>query len=512
MSDVWTLDAGAGAQSLAAWGIRNTRFTFKSLDVDEATFNIPTADVFGADLFVYGQTLTFYKNGVRWFTGTVTRTPARGSPGGESHGYTVSGPWWILQRIIYQQYALMQNGAFTCLTSQFTTRVTLGQDQWGNQITSNQQIFNIAVYALQRGSNFFTFATLPSLTLHPIEEARDISCAEAIKRCLRWTPDAQAWFDYSGAFPVLYIAQRAGGSYVTLDLAQKNLVESLEGLTPRYDLRPPGVEFIYLTAITNPTTGQAYTTVTRDIAGAGSSQPGCIAATFELTGQAGGTPELPPVGLAAKFFNSLYTYLYWQGSVRLHEQECGGVLRPGRMLNLLNGAAAWASMNTPIQVVTEDLDSGVTEAEFGPPEHLGPQDFFALEAYFRNRSTPSAWSTAQHNGTAGISFCATGCDAGLYAAAQAAAAASAADPTNPVKAQAMLAAAIAAGACGVVAQPNVPPVPNQAGPKGSPAVGQTPKQAGGNQGSGNSSYASFIDLTYCDDAGNEQTVSVLGMP
>jgi hypothetical protein len=267
-----------------------------------------------------------------------------------------------------------------------------------------------------------------------------------------------------------------------------------------------------LTAVANPTTGQLYNSITRDIAGAGSSQPGCVVATFELTGQGGGTPEVPPLGLAAKFFNSLYTYLYWQGTIRLHEAECGGVLRPGRMLNLLNGAAAWASMNTPIQVVTEDLDSGVTEAEFGPPEHLGPQDFFTLEAYFRNRPTPSAWSTAQHNGTAGITYCPTGCDAGLYAAAQAAAAASAADPTNPVKAQAMLAAAIAAGACGVVPQPNVPPVPNKAGPGGSPAAGQTPKQSGNNQGSGGSSYASWIDLTYCDDAGNEQTVSVLGQP
>jgi hypothetical protein len=513
MSDVWTLQAGGTTQSLAAWGIRNAHLTFRSLDVDELTFNIPTADIYGADLFSYGETLTLFKNSVRWFTGTVSKTPASGSPGTEQHGYIVSGPWWLLQRIIYQQYALMQNATFSCLTSQLTTRVTLGQDQWGNLISANQQIFNISVYALYKGTNFFALSTIPSLTNFPLEECRDITCAEAIKRCLRWTPDATTWFDYSGALPLLLVSQRPYSGLIVLDLAQKNLIESFDGITPRYDLRPPGVEFDYITALTNPATGQLYNQVTRDIAGAGSSQIGCIVATFDLTqGGGGGSPQTAPVGLAGKFWASLYTYLYWEGSIRLHESECGGLLRPGRSLNLIGGNSAWANMQTPIQVVTEDLDHGVTEATFGAPEHLGPQDFFALEAYFRNKPTPSAWASAQHNGTAGITYCPTGCDAGTYAAAVAAAAAAAADPTNPTLAIAALTAAVAAGSCGVVPQPNVPSVPNKAGPGSTTVAGQTPGQTNNNQNSGNSSYASFIELTYCDDNGQEHTVTVLGMP
>lgn len=35
----------------------------------------------------------------------------------------------------------------------------------------------------------------------PIDEVRDITCAEVIHKMLRWTPDAVTWFDYSTSPP-----------------------------------------------------------------------------------------------------------------------------------------------------------------------------------------------------------------------------------------------------------------------------------------------------------------------
>ena len=63
-----------------------------------------------------------------------------------------------------------------------------------------------------------------------------------------------------------------------------------------------------------------------------------------------------------------------------HEQECSGTLRVGKKLSLTGGLAAWASMASPIQQVTEELFSGRTIAVLGTPQHLAPQNF----AYMAN--------------------------------------------------------------------------------------------------------------------------------
>ena len=87
--------------------------------------------------------------------------------------------------------------------------------------------------------------------------------------------------------------------------------------------------------------------------------------------------EQPPANLAQNLYEAL-DVLHWEGSVVMVEQECTGVLRPGKLLNITQGHAAWATMGAQIQQVTEDVFSGSTTARFGPPEHLSPQDFIEL--------------------------------------------------------------------------------------------------------------------------------------
>jgi hypothetical protein len=460
--------------------------------VDELTFNVPTSNVLGTAPFAYGETVALFRDGARWFTGTVTAVKSLGTAQSEMWSVVVSGPWWQLQRIIYQQWMVLQNEGFSCLLGAMTTRVALMQDQWGNKITIAQQIFQIGVYALYKGASLFAFSSIPFTDTPPVEECKDITCAEAIKRCLRYIPDASAWFDYSTPTPVLYIQNRPyTASVVQPDLADTNLVEHSE-VTPRYDLKIPGALFIYLTATVNPADGQSYTVVTRDSVGYGDTVAGCVVATFELTGQNGGAAETPPTGLAATFYNALQT-LYWSGTVRLHEVDCSGLLRPGRQLNLLSGPSVWASMYTPIQTVDEDIDHGITTASFGPPDQLGPQDFFTLQQFFRNRATPTAWSSVQHNGTAGLGACV--CGSSEYAAAVDAVAAAAADPTNVTKA---VAAMEAQAACGPMPKPDVPPVPNQAGAGSTSVAGQPPKSAGTKQGLNLGAQPSIETLELCD--------------
>jgi hypothetical protein len=476
----WTLSAGGVTKSLVDWGIRDLRVTFKSLDVDEMRFNIPTPDVTAAEPFAYGEQLILWRNDVCWFSGWVSRLPSIATGASEKYGYIVSGPWWQLQRIIYQQWSLYWNTAFNCLVGQMTPRVVLGQDPWGNKLSSDGQIFDICVFSQLKGSGMMGFGEIPSLAPMILEECKDISCAEAIKRCLKWTPDASSWFDYSVEVPTMYIQQRPFNITTVLDLANKNLIKGTERITPRYDLRPTGVVFNYLTSVIQSNGVQTYI-CTKDSAGAGDTEAGAIVACMELSGLGGGTPEAAPMGLASTFFNALYTYLYWEGAITTHEQDCTGQLRPGHSLNLLNGRPAWANMYTPIQVVTEDIDHGITEASFGPPEHLAPQDFFTLMMWLRNLATTSTWPQTMHNGTQGILSCA------------------APDPTtygnlqtalinwynNPTMANWLAVQQAALAANGISAQPGVPtPTPNKGGAGGKNIGGMTsPKNQINNYGS-----------------------------
>src|SRR5688500_17519560 len=104
MSVAWTIKLGDGApKALQSWGIEGAVLTRRNLDVAELTFRIPPEDVFEDPAFEYGQTLSLWADGVQRFRGVVTRTPAFGNSKTEHDLYVVSGPWWQLNRLVYQQ-------------------------------------------------------------------------------------------------------------------------------------------------------------------------------------------------------------------------------------------------------------------------------------------------------------------------------------------------------------------------------------------------------------------------
>jgi hypothetical protein len=57
----------------------------------------------------------------------------------------------------------------------------------------------------------------------PIDEVRDITIAEVIRKELRWHPDAVTWFDYSTSPPTLHIAQRPALPAATFNISTKPL-------------------------------------------------------------------------------------------------------------------------------------------------------------------------------------------------------------------------------------------------------------------------------------------------
>lgn len=95
--------------------------------------------------------------------------------------------------------------------------------------------------------------------------------------------------------------------------------------------------------------------------------------------------EAIPDGLAQDIFNSTNT-LQWQGHVVFESAEVSGLIHPGHLLNVLGGRAEWGTMAAQVQQVTQSIGTGTTNVMFGPPRHLGPQDFLTLQRMNRKRS------------------------------------------------------------------------------------------------------------------------------
>lgn len=402
---VWYLKAvfagGPQANTLAGWGIENPQMVFRSMDDDELTFDIKTL-VTTTPVFPYGTAVTLYKvasgTTTPWFVGTVTRITSVGSFRTESMRFTVSGPWWQLRRLLFTASAQFYNASCGQVALQCSKVVLFQDPTTGGAITTGTQIQNVINFAVAAGVGIAA-GSLPAFVNVPTEETRDLTCADVIRRCMKWTPDGVGWFNYSSGVPVFSASQRAGLSTYSIDLSQDNLVESFS-LTPRNDMVPSGVLFNYIASAwcnvnvpngcVDPSTGITNTsgvtqlsanpvnvqTVTQDTAGL-PMLPGGITGAIDLAQLTPTTYETAPIGFAAQYYLSLVSPTY-DGTVTTHEYECSGNLRPGKALNLMNGQTVWATMAAQIQQVRESLNDGITVATVGTPGHLQPQNFATL--------------------------------------------------------------------------------------------------------------------------------------
>ncbi len=79
------------------------------------------------------------------------------------------------------------------------------------KINTGQQIIEALNWARQAARHeamaappFQIGEVTPALDV-PIDEVRDITCAEVIHKMLRWSPDAVCWFDYTTQFAHLQL-------------------------------------------------------------------------------------------------------------------------------------------------------------------------------------------------------------------------------------------------------------------------------------------------------------------
>lgn len=94
--------------------------------------------------------------------------------------------------------------------------------------------------------------------------------------------------------------------------------------------------------------------------------------------------EPVPSGVAAALLAAVGV-LQYDGKIKIKARECSFIARPGDVLNLTNGATAWATARMQVQKVDEYIDAGETLITFGPPKHLSPQDIVEMLRTLRSK-------------------------------------------------------------------------------------------------------------------------------
>jgi hypothetical protein len=311
---MWTLEklnSGVPEMSFADLGLFSATRQLASQGLDKFTFTIahdidePQPYVFGDILIIrrdrtqhYGipgniRTVSFSGGNVA-FIGMVDVPPRRARPNAEELSYELTGPWWYLDNLVYQQpwyivtdpkhpvdsklggyqsHILMNNGingarlhtdwqiwdavhfaiGFQTVNKQ-EIRLGYPTDPEGARMLvptiQNYTIKNPAGVdppTINIGAGPDPVANFPAVEV-PYSEGRDMTCGEVIRRQMKWSPDALTWFDYTTTHPVtgepmatFHCERRATMQKYTLDLTDTARITQSIDLTRRDDLKVPAV-------------------------------------------------------------------------------------------------------------------------------------------------------------------------------------------------------------------------------------------------------------------------------
>jgi hypothetical protein len=308
LSQIWTLQRASDGleQSLAGWGISAATFTRRTQKSDTLVVKLAGMPFDAAEAFPYKSIVYLKRSGVVYFVGGATKTPRMGRPQAEGVGYTFEGPWWWLEHVPYNQAWMFLNGGVNYVKSggyygllpelgatpgtQSITNLILGIDPTGAAVTTGQQIQDALVCALAAGAPFQLGgggSIDPSLLI-PAEGARDLTCAEVVRRMLRWHPDTVVYFDYTTVAggvpqPTIYVKARVNLSAASFSVAGRPAA-ALD-IAARPDLQAPVVLINY--EILNHLNDQDQRQLQQDQfpPDVPAEQPGAIVMTIDLQGE-----------------------------------------------------------------------------------------------------------------------------------------------------------------------------------------------------------------------------------
>jgi len=286
----WTIEnvgvADGDEAAIADWGIDDVEASFTSQGEDEATISANGRRMDAAYLFPYKSTVIIRKDrvldnegafsgGSAWFTGIVAHPHVGASGRREFQQCSIIGPWWYLDEMVFQQsykefVSLIDGEPTFTIKNKARIFLNLALGEYGQvtpeKLTSGEQLAEALQWALKP---FTDYATAPPFQIGtigldvdpPVDEVKNITCAEAVRKMLRWSPDAAAWFDHSTSPPTFHVKRRADLAVFNLDIGVQPPVSM--SVTPRFDLQRPAVRIQY--ERTNSDGGQTWEQVIEDV-------------------------------------------------------------------------------------------------------------------------------------------------------------------------------------------------------------------------------------------------------
>ena len=239
----WTIKGESGktfnatVRSLETAQIDSAQISFRSLEADTFTFAISPETLTSATIPDLEQEITLYRDGVQFFTGTVTNVRPIISQSSQQAQVTVSGPWWWMERI--NMTTVRTDGAGS--TGERMTFVFGNATTGGDLETHIRSLIARAIalgVPMQLGG-VADFFNVPQISLN------QSTVGQALSELVRLVPDTQVNFDYSTTPPTIDIRRRGTSTPRTIDVATAP-VDSID-IEPMIELQVSQVRLPYVT-------------------------------------------------------------------------------------------------------------------------------------------------------------------------------------------------------------------------------------------------------------------------
>lgn len=245
----WTIACNGTEKLVADWGFTGLQRKLVSQAQDELSFTADGAATDGPPAFnAFADSITLWRDrqldeaghwtgGTIWFTGLVIQVPRRGAPDAEANSYKAAGPWWYLDTRVFEKtfnifdHLTVPGDLSSAVYTQksfshcfLNIGPTPAFSQF-NMMTTGAQIEESLNWALKPFTDAgaappFQIGTVSPTLLVPFSEVRDVTCAEVIRKMLRWSPDAVTWFDYATSPPTFHCQSRSALNVVSLSMSQ----------------------------------------------------------------------------------------------------------------------------------------------------------------------------------------------------------------------------------------------------------------------------------------------------
>ena len=316
---MYTLEYNSVEKSLDDWGISGPRRNALNQGFDHFAFDID-GDFLAADPFPYGAKIIFRIGralaGAAWSGGSIDYIGYRvdhfraADASMERFQYKFESAWgFFFELLTFQQSYQSWNNSTHANETLTRSQICLGQAADGNRQGLRAQIQEIVNWVINQTTTEYGS---PQIQLGdsypdgwiPYDAINNITCGEALKRCLRWIGGGanSVWIDYDTTPPTLHCKSRA-------DLTAVNLAVLGEpervNITRRDDLVPSAVCLKYRVAIQDG--GLRYVKICEDIA----SEHG--AGHTDLTGAFTGTSTITQLRADALRFGSVVQTFDFEG-------------------------------------------------------------------------------------------------------------------------------------------------------------------------------------------------------